>query len=770
MIVIEVDDVLEAGNVEHQRWMSALETMLKFGKAVELRSDAAGTGFAGRRVWQEADFSFSITMQDYIQSCLKPVRLENKTLKCQAKDEVLSAEEVSQLRGTLASINWVAREGRPDASAAASILAGCFPTPSVADAMEANRVVSKIKGHNIQLKIHSFPEEDLRHLLIADSSFDPTGKSKPQHGWLQATTTDQLNLGKAAPVSLITWRYVAMLESLRFSRYSPRQRLEIEDDGGLQGEASVIASENPTFRDPSMIAVIDAKSVFDSVKNEQAQGEDDRAALEVALIKESLSKVRGRIRWVPHNENPADMLTKGSGAHEEPMMSMMRLLATNMWRLEQEEEVGQQLRFVGLLLRNAVKVQAPIPLRVLGAPVVHAAADAFAEQDTAELDGWWLMLGKALCASNILGFEVQLSRDVLPRWFRASTDSSTQKSALRRWKRLRSSFWLRCSTAKAYASLQLWYACRSSVTIRESAESEGASLPVLQCFGYLCCRLGLSCSMSYVAGVRNKWADQFSRSKALRVRPENQRRLCLSTQPWAGRELAPFGWGAQHSVRSFTAETLLDTVSRVDAASLSRLCSGLGGAVPGLEAAQSTADNIAAALGGTGRQRSSSGGDSDGSLTRLPASMLQRLLVEPWHCQRLWLLSDAALPWLVMQCRYFQVAIAAHVPNLFRHLIGEGLAPELFFCRWLQGLFQSCLTPELQLRIWDLFIFERSFKVFVKLAVAIFALLEKRLIGQDIEKMMDLLFDSSAWSIPQEEFWTAVLSVKVTRSMMLETA
>ena len=34
------------------------------------------------------------------------------------------------------------------------------------------------------------------------------------------------------------------------------------------------------------------------------------------------------------------------------------------------------------------------------------------------------------------------------------------------------------------------------------------------------------------------------------------------------------------------------------------------------------------------RQRSSSGGNSDGSLTRLPASMLQRLLVEPWHCQR----------------------------------------------------------------------------------------------------------------------------------------
>ena len=138
MIVIEVDDVLEAGNKEHQRRMSALESMLKFGKAVELQSDAAGTGFAGRRVWQEADFSFSITKQDYIQSRLKPVRLEAKTLKCQAKHKTLSAEEISQLRGTLASINWVAREGRPDASAAASILAGCFPTPSVADAMASS--------------------------------------------------------------------------------------------------------------------------------------------------------------------------------------------------------------------------------------------------------------------------------------------------------------------------------------------------------------------------------------------------------------------------------------------------------------------------------------------------------------------------------------------------------------------------------------------------------------------------------------------------------
>ena len=107
-----------------------------------------------------------------------------------------------------------------------------------------------------------------------------------------------------------------------------------------------------------------------------------------------------------------------------------------------------------------------IPLRVLGAPVVHAAADASAEQDTAGLGGWWLMPGKALCASNILWFEIQLSRDMLPRWSGRQTIHPC-RSAWRRWKRLCSSFWLCCSMTKAYASPHLWYACRSSVTTRE---------------------------------------------------------------------------------------------------------------------------------------------------------------------------------------------------------------------------------------------------------------------------------------------------------------
>jgi hypothetical protein len=40
------------------------------------------------------------------------------------------------------------------------------------------------------------------------------------------------------------------------------------------------------------------------------------------------------VRWLPHNLNPADSLTKLAGAHEKPMMD---LLQTSQLRIQAEE-------------------------------------------------------------------------------------------------------------------------------------------------------------------------------------------------------------------------------------------------------------------------------------------------------------------------------------------------------------------------------------------------------------------------------------------------
>ena len=355
IMVLEVDDILEAGGPRHRAKMDELEKKLRFGKVVVLQDTPQGTGYAGRRLKQLADYSFEYSMTDYVENRLAMVKLKEKVLKKDAAKVKLDEDGITQLRGAVASINWTAREGRPDASASASILSGVFPEPTVADAIACNEVVTMLKSRKVTLRIHYIAEKDIRHVLIADSSFDPSGRNKPQHGWLQGITDPKLNAGAAAPISLISWRskrlrrkagsttlcesislstalaamekQVATMRSFQYSHFDPKKFMDdVEVTMGLRGPPTVIASENPRFEDPLTIAVIGAKSVFDSTSSpeQQYQGEDDRAALEAAIIHESLSRLQARLRWIPHNRNPADGLTKMPlQAHMQPLLELI---------------------------------------------------------------------------------------------------------------------------------------------------------------------------------------------------------------------------------------------------------------------------------------------------------------------------------------------------------------------------------------------------------------------------------------------------------------
>lgn len=364
-LVIEVDDIAEAGNARHQAKMDELEKRLKFGKVENLFGDPEGSMYAGRRIRQLTDYSFEHHMDEYIYTRLEPVNITRRVLKKESDQVKLDAREQTQLRGLIASLNWTAREGRPDASAAASILATAFPEPCMSHLFAANDVVKHLKTFPIKLKIHAIPEQSLRGILISDSAFDTSGREKSQHGWLIGFTTPEMNRGQPAPVSLMQWRcrrlrrkaassllcesislsagagalerQDAFLQSIRFSNFSPRSRQHTEDEAlSIMGKSAVIASESPEYRDPWCLAVIDAKALYDNLNSEQSQGEDDRAALELAIIKESLKAVRGRPRWIPHNVNPADALTKMTGAHTEPLLKLLR---TNKFQIEEEEEV-----------------------------------------------------------------------------------------------------------------------------------------------------------------------------------------------------------------------------------------------------------------------------------------------------------------------------------------------------------------------------------------------------------------------------------------------
>ncbi|CAK8990659.1 Integrase catalytic domain-containing protein, partial [Durusdinium trenchii] len=318
-LVIEVDDIAEAGSARHQELMTKMESMLTFGKVDNLQS-STGSNYAGRRLRQRPDFSFEADMDEFIYTRLQPIALARRVLKKDSAKVKLSENEKTQLRGLIASLNWLAREGRPDVAAAASILASAFPEPAVSHILAANAMVRHVKTSPIKMVIHSIEEKDLRNILVADSSFDTSGRERSQHGWLLGFTNPWLNQGREAPVSLMQWRSKRLrrkaassllceaislsaataalerqdvfMESIRMSHFKPRVRQKSEDEKlAAMGKSTVIASESASFCDPNSIVVVDAKSLYDALCSDQCSGDDERSALEIAIIKESLSIV-----------------------------------------------------------------------------------------------------------------------------------------------------------------------------------------------------------------------------------------------------------------------------------------------------------------------------------------------------------------------------------------------------------------------------------------------------------------------------------------------
>ena len=152
-------------------------------------------------------------------------------------------------------------------------------------------------------------------------------------------------------------RQITMWNSFRFSRYDPRQQAETDDHHGRRGTPTVIASDDPDFSDPLSVAIIDAKSLFDAAATEQSSGDCDRSALEVAIVQDSIARCRGRVRWVPHNFNPADALTKVTGAHEKPMMDLLQSCRLKIQAEEQTLAEGRQHEHRMKTKVNPTKIQ-----------------------------------------------------------------------------------------------------------------------------------------------------------------------------------------------------------------------------------------------------------------------------------------------------------------------------------------------------------------------------------------------------------------------------
>eukprot|EP00434_Breviolum_minutum_P028536 symbB.v1.2.025243.t2/scaffold2441.1/size78965/1 len=330
-VAIEVDDLFMVGHEAHWKQMEKLKSKYKFGKWVKLQEEEDGCSFNGRRIRQLKDAEFRVDMEKFINERLQPVSLEKGRLS--QKKEKATEKEVSLARTTCGALNWLSKEGRPDAAGPSSLLASKLNNLYIEDIALMNEAVKNLK-------------ENARLFL----RIQPIKRMKLE--------TQALSRG----LGDLLWAMVTMEEfkSNRFEIQKWPERLSATD-------ALALSSWKTQEVLRSALAVVDAKSLFDYLSKDTVGGQDKRTAIEIQIIRDDLRSIGGQVRWVDHMSMIADGLTKIRGSNA----ALYEVVKSGRFRIKAEEvsmEARSQARADGV--SNAVLRRTGIKEKGEGIPVL----------------------------------------------------------------------------------------------------------------------------------------------------------------------------------------------------------------------------------------------------------------------------------------------------------------------------------------------------------------------------------------------------------------
>ena len=352
-VAVEVDDLFMIGNEEHESRMRRLKDKYKFGKWVELRKEKDGCSFNGRRIRQEDNGGFLVDMEKFINERLNPIEVEKG--RASKKKEEATDEERHAARAACGALNWLSKEGRPDAAGPSSLMASRLGVLCVEDLLSINEVIKGLKA-NADLTIKIQPLRQMRLSVITDASFANSGFHS-QGGHLVVAHEKELAEGELVTANIITWRSGKLQRVVNSTLAAETQSLSrglgdllwamvtLEEftNGNFEihswpekmkaSEALALASSQSEGLLKESLAIVDAKSLFDYLSKETVGGgQDKRTAIEIQIIRQDLNSIDGSIRWVDHSAMLADGLTKLKGSNA----ALYRVLGTGKFSIKEE--------------------------------------------------------------------------------------------------------------------------------------------------------------------------------------------------------------------------------------------------------------------------------------------------------------------------------------------------------------------------------------------------------------------------------------------------
>ena len=245
-----------------------------------------------------------IVKQDLYVQKIDLIRLERK---CEPS-EYMTEDEVSQCRGALGKLNWLATQTRPDLSFQVSELTSALSNRKVEVIHGINRAIRKAKRESSQLTIPRMSNfQRCKLVTYSDASFANIEGTKSQGGYITYVSDGECSFPLA-------WQ-------------SQRVKRTVKSTQAAETLAMVDAAEASLYYQSFLQEVLHAsqKSIFPiQCKTDNAslhasvhsntQILDKRLRIETAILREMLAK--GEIvslSWVPTKYQLADSLTK-SGA------------------------------------------------------------------------------------------------------------------------------------------------------------------------------------------------------------------------------------------------------------------------------------------------------------------------------------------------------------------------------------------------------------------------------------------------------------------------
>lgn len=365
LVIVEVDDLLSLGTPKHYEKMSMLQNRFKFGKFKFLDEEKDGAAFNGRRMRSTPEGGFLLDMEKFVSERLQEVPLEKG--RRTEKESEATQEERAATRAAIGALTWAAKEGRPDCSAMASLVASRLNKLTVQDVLDLNKCIKEVKEScSLAIPIQPIAEDRMCWGVITDASFANAADGASQGAYGVVCYDEELCEKGYGRANLIHWKSSKIhrvvsstlaAETQSLSRglselawsvtvfnemINPKFKLEDWEKEVKQRRLQALARSDCSEGLRKTLGVVDAKSLFDHlVKETIGSTEDRRTAIEMQVIRQSLAELAAQIKWIPHCRMTMDCLTKRRG-NREPLLELLRTGVLD-FRSERSTEISGSL-------------------------------------------------------------------------------------------------------------------------------------------------------------------------------------------------------------------------------------------------------------------------------------------------------------------------------------------------------------------------------------------------------------------------------------------